>query len=308
MLSKESFIAEFDRQKQDRCGKLRLVSFDRDPMDDVVPVLWYYMPKIDVFNTEWDLYRDIIVSVIPWENNKYEDIWEIIRDFPIYARFETAKLDMESVCRLWSMFLRKWKWVGPYAWLASRNNRLFHKVYNWNWQTDPSQQWKLPFEVLESWSDEAGVVKLFPTSDPVHWNNIPLGALAHGMIMNDGPYIVSAKMHFSEAAGMTVTDAMAKDDELKGWVNAFRSACVDLCKNVMPHKGGIESFLKKKWLNVDIMDIKLKALDRFRTGMFAAMEEFIRNLHASLADTVASTGVDKLEVLTPDEVLESLFS
>lgn len=56
------------------------------------------------------------------------------------------------------------------------------------------------------------------------------------------------------------------------------------------------------------MDIKLKALDRFRTGMFAAMEEFIRNLHAPLADTVASTGVDKLEVLTPDEVLESLFS
>ena len=48
MLSKESFIAEFDRQKQDSCGKLRLVSFDRDPMDDVVPVLWYYMPKIEI--------------------------------------------------------------------------------------------------------------------------------------------------------------------------------------------------------------------------------------------------------------------
>ena len=126
--------------------------------------------------------------------------------------------------------------------------------------------------------------------------------------MNDGPYIVSARMHFSEAAGMTVTDAMAKDDELKGWVNAFRCACVDLCKNVMPHKGGIESFLKKKWLNVDIMDDKLKTLDRLRTGMFAAMEGFIGDLHASLADTGASAGVDKLEVLTPDEVLESLFS
>ena len=63
MLSKESFIAEFDRQKQDSCGKLRLVSFNRDPMDDVAPVLWYYMPKIDVFNAEWDLYRDNNVTV-----------------------------------------------------------------------------------------------------------------------------------------------------------------------------------------------------------------------------------------------------